>query len=105
MRKVNLVLMLMSVFLAQQAFADVDSVGDSAKSKPCGIVAHACSDAGFVKAAAPGKHFWFDCMKPILLGHAVSGVKVDADAVEACRTNKIAESKKELNELEAADKK
>ena len=94
--------MLATILSTQQVFADdvADMSADSSGSKPCAVIAHACSAAGFVRTETSGKKFWQDCMKPIILGQTVSGVTVDPAAVKACRVNKIKELKSELKEMQ-----
>ncbi len=90
MRKIYILAAIFSLFLSQSIFADM---GDS---KACMKVAHACKAAGF------GVHerFWKNCMKPVLYGKTVKGVKIDANDVSTCRSDKIAKMKKEISELE-----
>ena len=99
MRIIRPVLILVALLSTQPIFA-YDDQGMSS-SKPCGVIANACIKAGFVRKETPDKKFWINCMKPVILGQSVKGVKVDADAVKVCRANKIDELKKELSELEA----
>lgn len=103
MRKIRIVFILMAMLSTQQAFAD-DVQGmpmDSSRDKPCATIAKACLASGFARSEAPGKRFWQDCMKPVILGQAVIGVTVDSAEVQACRVGKIEELKKELIDLEA----
>lgn len=102
MRKLHLVFILAAIFSAQQVLAEEVSAMSSnfSSGKPCAAIASACSAAGFVRTETPGKRFWQDCMKPIILGQTVSGVTVDSATVKACRVNKIQELKKELQELQ-----
>jgi hypothetical protein len=93
MRKIYAVLTIMSLFVAQQAFADA---GDFS-SKNCKKVADSCMSAG-----KQGKAFWEECMQPILLNHAVKGVTVDASDVVACREFKIKKMQTELEQLQQA---
>lgn len=100
MRTVRIVLALAAILVTQPLFAHHMS-----ESKACGDIAKACLDAGYTREETASKKFWEDCMKPTVMGQAVEGVKVEADAVKTCRTDKIAAMKKELKELEAASKK
>lgn len=89
-----------TTLLTQPVFADRNMDDDS---RPCAAIANACVDAGFAKSAAKGKRFWIDCMKPLILGQTVEGVKsIDANTVKMCRADKIAQLKKELAELQKA---
>jgi hypothetical protein len=90
MRKIYPLFVLVSLFLSQSVFADMDD------SKPCKNVAQACRAAGFDKS----NHFWKNCMKPLLLGQTVKGVTIDPKIIAACRTDKINKMKKEMNDLE-----
>ena len=101
MNKIRIVLMLATIFSTQQVFAnDVSDMSADSSSKPCAVIANACSAAGFVRTETSGKRFWQDCMKPIILGKTVSGVTVDTASVKACRVNKIEELKSELKEIQ-----
>lgn len=93
MRKSCLLIVLASLVSIQTAFAD-----DMSVSKPCKAVAKACLDAGYFKKDS-GKKFWMDCMKPVLLGKTVTGVKIDADTVKSCRTDKINDLTQELKDF------
>jgi len=100
MRKTHLTLVLAATLLAQPVFADNDMYSDS---KPCAAIAEACKAAGFAKGETDGKRFWMDCMKPVILGQTVTGVKgIDANTVKMCRSDKIASIKKELQEFQKA---
>lgn len=97
MRKSYILIMAITLFSTQSLFA----FGPMKDSKSCGTVAKACLDAGFQRAdKSPNMKFWFDCMKPLLLGQKVNGVTIDAATVNTCRSEKIDEMKKELNEFE-----
>ena len=97
MLKIRIALVLAAVIASQSVFADMAPEG-----KECGAIAKACLKAGYSRSETQHKKFWTDCMKPVILGQSVKGVKVDADTVTTCRTKKIAEMKSELNDLEAA---
>lgn len=94
MRKI-LFLILVCLFALQPVLA----ADDMMPSKSCSAIAKACKDAGFARNKG-GKKFWIDCMKPIILGKTVTGVKVDASTVTSCRTDKINKMKQEITELE-----
>lgn len=107
MRKYHAVLASIALLFAQVSFADDAATSgygdpDETSSKPCEVIAKACEDANYVRSGEPGKAFWRDCMKPIVLGKTVTGVSVDSKDVRACRTDKIAQMKKKLKEFEAA---
>ena len=100
MRNAHLALILAATLLAQPVFANNDMYSDS---KPCVAIAKACRDAGFGRGESDGKKFWKDCMKPVILGQTVTGVKgIDANTVKMCRSDKIANIKKELQEFQKA---
>lgn len=103
MRKLRIVLVLAALLTTQAVFADDQDM--SSTSTPCGVIAKACLDAGYVRTETPDKKFWEGCMKPILLGHSVQGVTVDAATVKSCRANKIDELKKEMKEFQKVSKK
>lgn len=97
MRKSYILFMAIALFSSQSLFA----FGSMMESKSCAAVAKACLDAGFQRGdKSPTKKFYFDCMKPLLLGQKVSGVTVDAATVNSCRSEKINEMKKELSDFE-----
>jgi hypothetical protein len=94
LKKLSLAL-LASVVLAQPVLAHDMMSEDSS----CAPIAKACIDAGYKGDATDDKHFWFDCMKPVLLGKTVENVTVDAAVLKKCRAEKIKKMTKELNEL------
>lgn len=102
MMKIRIGFILLALFSTQQVFAnDVSSVMlDSPTSHPCAAVAKACAAAGFFRTEAPGKNFWKDCMKPVVLGQTVQGVTIDSTTAQACRAAKITELQIELNDLQ-----
>jgi hypothetical protein len=54
---------------------------------PCAKIRKACTDAGFAKGEAKeGKGLYKNCMKPLLEGKTVEGVKetFDAGTLQAC---------------------
>jgi hypothetical protein len=89
---------LLALLISQPVFADEAA----AKEKPCTTIVKACLDAGYTQGDTEGKQFWKDCMKPLVLGQAVSGITVDAKEVKTCRAAKIKELKQELTELKNA---
>lgn len=94
MRKIHFALIFITLFTAHAAFADMDSAAYS-ESKPCKAIAQACATAGF----SNNKKFWFDCMKPVILGKTVKGVNIDPNTAKSCRIDKIAKLKKQLQEF------
>lgn len=97
MRKAYLAVCLVSLFAVSNVFADdMDN-----NSKPCMQIAKACLKAGYTRQGDSDKKFWFDCMKPLILGHTVKDVTIDSVIVKACRTDKITDMKKELQEFES----
>ncbi len=98
MRKFHLAIVVAAAFLAQPVLADQDMSDDS---KPCASIAKACMDAGYSQGSTD-KRFWKDCMKPVILGQSVKDVNIDSDTVKMCRADKIAQMKKELEELKKA---
>jgi hypothetical protein len=97
MRNIYIALVFTTIFSMSAAFAD-----RPIESKSCAAVAKACKVAGFTKGDQSNKKFWFNCMKPIILGQTVQGVTIDTTTVKACRTDKIAALKHELKELQNA---
>lgn len=95
MRNYRAVIAIIALFIAQSSFANVSDT-----NKSCEMIANACLSGGFVKAGDPGKTFWRDCMKPILLGQTITGVNVSAKDAMACRQYKIAKMKQELKEFQ-----
>lgn len=100
MRKISLILVSLTFFFVQQAFADMDM--GSSDGKDCGSIAQACLSAGYARDANAGKKFWQDCMKPLVLGKKVDGVNIDVATVKACRKAKIAQLKSDLNDMQSA---
>lgn len=94
MQKLSNLFMATAIF--STAFFSTQAVFADDMSSSCTPIVKACIDGGFV-----GKKFWDDCMHPALLNKTVQGVKLDAAAVKTCRTDKIAELKKLLKELES----
>ena len=86
-------LILAAILSSQTVFAH-------GHSKACESIAKACVDAGYTRADTADKKFWQGCMKPVILGQSVQGVTIDAKTATTCRTDKIEELKKDLNELE-----
>lgn len=99
MCKIRNILMLVAILTTSQVFAD-DFDSDS---QACSTIAKACLQGGFDRAATSDKRFWQDCMKPIILGKAVSGITIDPTVVKTCRTDKIKQLKMELDQLEKAN--
>lgn len=100
MRKHSIIIAIFTLFLTQASFADASSNDDSS-NKQCNTIAEACKSAGFTNEGTGDKSFWFNCMRPVLHGKAVTGVSVDAKDVKECRKAKIAKMKEELKELQA----
>lgn len=65
----------------------------------CQAIAKACKTEGYSRGG--DKKFWLDCMRPILLGQSVQGVKTDPAQVKTCRDNKIISLQQELKELQS----
>lgn len=99
MRKYHALFALIALLITQQSFA-VGPNGDRAPLKECENIAKACISAGFVREGGPGKNFWHDCMKPVLMGQTVSGVTIDPKDVTACKQFKMKKMQKELKQLE-----
>lgn len=99
MRKIHFALAVAALLSAPVAFAAEDAA-NMPESKSCATIAQACKHAGFARTATPHTKFWHSCMKPVIMGQPVHGVKIDPNTAQACRTDKIDELKKELNELE-----
>lgn len=104
MRKYHIVLAIVSLFAAQQSFANESMQASTNDDMPvvtqCKMIAKACVSAGYTKPATD-KAFWRDCMKPVLLNQTVKGVTLDAKDVAACRQAKIAKMESELEALKA----
>lgn len=105
MRKYYVISLLLSFLITQQSFAWHDKSSDigDASVKQCEMIVQACLDAGFTESTK-GKAFWLDCMKPILWGKTVAGVKIDSKDVGICRKSKISKMKEELKQLEQVQK-
>lgn len=86
-------LLFSSFALAEESDASMDR-------SSCLKIVKACKAAGYERKSEDQK-FWRDCMKPLLLGKKVKGVKMDEHDVKACREKKMDELQKELKELQA----
>lgn len=104
MFKVRMIIASLAIVAAQQVFADTDSTAPmaSSDSKPCLAIAKACKAAGYSRKGDADNKFWADCMKPVLLGQEVKKVKIDAETVKSCRTDKIGALEQQLKDLRAA---
>jgi hypothetical protein len=98
-KNITMITLLIMFFIQPVMAAQDASMDSSSDGKSCATLAKACKKAGYSRKGESGK-FWFDCMKPILLGKTVSKVKIDASIVKACRDKKITKMKKELEELQ-----
>ncbi len=94
MRKYYTLFALIALFATQQSFADMTDTDDMS-TKECKVIVKAC-----LKADYKGKKFWFDCMKPVLLGKTVANVTVDANDVSACRQAKITKMQAEIEQFQ-----
>ena len=99
MHKIRTLLILTALLATQPILAYAAGVPGS---KPCSTLAHRCAEAGFARTEVGGKNFWLDCLKPLLMGHSVQGVTIDVADVQACRTDKIKDLQKELQDLQHA---
>lgn len=99
-----LTLLISTVLMVPTVFADNASgmTVDTSSDKSCSTIADACLAAGFVKTESTSKGIWHDCMRPVILGKTVSGIKVDSSVVKSCRMHKIEELKTELKEMQKA---
>lgn len=97
MKKFLILIASTALLTSSIAFADSSDMGMD--NKACMNVAKACKAAGFERGSKE-KKFWMGCMKPVLLGQSVKGVKVDADQVKACRNFKIDKMQSELKMLQ-----
>jgi hypothetical protein len=104
MRKIRAILVLLAVLGTQQIFAegDINVSGEDAADKPCATIVKSCMDAGYTREDSGDKKLWKNCLKPIILGKAVSGVNVDDSVVKSCRIHKIKKMKTELKEFQEA---
>lgn len=103
MHKICKVLIVMSVFSIQQAFADDVSsmMMGSDSDRPCADIVKACIAGGYTQKGSEDKRFWADCMKPILMNKPVTGIDIPAATVQECRSKKIDEYKKDLQDLQS----
>lgn len=106
MRKIKAIILLSAIICSQQVIADdtmMNSVtDDSMANNPCTTIVKGCLAAGFSRTETPGKQFWHDCMKPILLGQTVATVTVDPTVVQSCRAHKVTELQSELQDFQKA---
>lgn len=99
MRKIHLGLIVITSVLSSSVFAF-----HHMDSRACAAVVDACKKAGYERGENANKKFWMDCMRPVLMGKTVKDVNIDPATVKQCRTDKIDELKKQLNEFEGASK-
>jgi hypothetical protein len=99
MRKIHISLMVMATLFSSSVFAN-----HMMDSKACSTIVDACKKAGYNRGDNNDKRFWVDCMKPIIMGKSVKDVTVDPATIKQCRTDKIADMKKQMNEFENASK-
>lgn len=95
MRKIHMGVAVIAVLFSSSVFAHMMD------SKACMTVVDACKKAGYVKGDNGDKRFWMDCMKPVIMGKSVKGVSVDSATIKQCRTDKIADMKKQMKEFES----
>lgn len=96
MRTIYKMFLILAIFAMQSVFAD-DMMQNDGKS--CGVIAKACSSAGFVSRRSETKGIWGNCMKPILLAQSVANVQVDPAVVKNCRMHKIKELQMQLEQF------
>lgn len=94
-------LILLTALAIQPVFAHEDMSNSNDKS--CATIVKACLDGGYTRENSDNKQFWKDCLRPLLLGKAVTGITVDTSDVNQCRTAKIAELEAELSDLKKAN--
>lgn len=101
MRKFSIISMAITLLTALFMFSNIAQAKEMSDRmyRPCGMVVKACLKAGYAKRDG-GKGFWFECMKPVLLGEKVRGVNIDSKDATACREFKIKKMKEELKEFE-----
>lgn len=97
MRKIHFGGLLMATLMSSSVFAN------HMDSKACSAIVDACKKAGYERGDNANKKFWQDCMKPIVMGKSVKDVTIDSDTIKQCRTDKIADLKKQLKEFEGAN--
>jgi hypothetical protein len=104
MRKYRIVFALIALLLTQASFANISDMmttdSDDVTFKQCKDIARACINAGYIKRGVPGKGFWKDCMKPVLLGQTVKGINITSQDAAACRQFKITKMQNELQEFQ-----
>lgn len=100
MRTFRIIFIVFAFLMTQQTFAEMTAMTTEPASSDCEMIAKACLDAGYSEKGKDGKAFWYDCMKPILLGKAVDGVNIDQKNVVACRQFKIMDLQNLLKELQ-----
>lgn len=92
----KIILALIAAFAFQSSFAFMEK----GEGSSCAKIVDACTAAGFTRGDTGDKRFWMDCMKPVILGKTVSGVKVDPRVVKDCKVHKIQKMKTELRDLQ-----
>lgn len=91
------IIFTLSTLLTTQSFANLDI--SSQRSKDCHMIAKACVKAGYISKKLHHR-FWQDCMKPILTGEKVRGIRIESSVANDCRVDKIKELKRDLHDLE-----
>jgi hypothetical protein len=99
MRNLKTVLVIVTLLASQTMFANTLSTRRPIENRQCMVIAKACMSAGYTRRSGGNKHLWFSCMKPVLLGESVKGVKLNKQIVETCRDDKIKGLQSELNEF------
>lgn len=102
--KFRLALLGLAFFVFPSVFAaaidDSDMSVASSGTQPCLELTKACMEAGYIRREHGNKKIWENCMKPILMGQTVNGVKIAASAVNTCREQKIKRLRAQIQELQ-----
>ena len=85
----------------QEANPTTAAATTDAKTTSCETIASACLNGGYSQKGGPGKAFWDDCMQPILSGHTVASIAVNASDVQACKQMKISKMENEMQHFQA----
>ncbi len=78
-------------FATQTAtFAETSAPPAAPADHPCKAVEAVCEAAGFLprQHKQAGKGLWMDCMRPLMGGQSVAGVKPSAADLAACKAHR-----------------
>lgn len=54
-------------------------------ARPCKVIVEACLSAGVIQSGASRQVMIQNCVKPIVAGRGIEGVRVDSSVIKACK--------------------